>query len=125
MGRFSFLVLVAAGWALIGMPALCTGGILAHPCACPHSQDSDHPEREGCGHETDCESDPCGTVVVRPQKAQDAGHWLSMTLADAHPFAETLPEQPSALVFLAGSSPPLRFTCDPPAIPTATTVLLI
>lgn len=125
MGRLPSFVLFAAVWTFVGMPALCAGGVLTHPCACPHSQDSDHQEEEGCGHETDCESDPCEVVVARPQEGQDSGQWLSSTLADAHPFAATLSPQSSAPGFLGVSSPPLPFARDPRAIPTITTVLLI
>jgi len=127
MARFRSFILVAAGWAFIGMPALCTGGILTHPCDCRHSQEADHGEKGGCGHETECESDPCGVVVIRPQDGNDAGQWLCDTLTDAHPFAAVLfnSDQSKALAFLAASSPPSVFPCDLLAQPTATTVLLI
>lgn len=67
MGRLRLLFGTAiACWALIAMPALCAGGALLHPCDCSHSQDTDHQENEGCGHESECATDPCGTVVTRP-----------------------------------------------------------
>lgn len=67
MGRFRSLVSTAvASWALVALPALCTGGVLLHLCDCPHSEGSSHQDDEGCGHESECATDPCGTVVTRP-----------------------------------------------------------
>ena len=67
MGRLRLFVCAAVGcWAFVVMPSLCSGGVLLHPCECNHSEDADHEEKEGCKHESDCATDPCGDIVTRP-----------------------------------------------------------
>ena len=56
-------------WALLVLPALCTAGVLTHPCA-PHGPNQpahqSHDEDEnGCPHESDCSQDPCSELNVR------------------------------------------------------------
>jgi len=51
-------ILILAGfWALLLSPALCEGGLLAHPCDCD--------EHDVCHHEDGCATDPC-VDAVRP-----------------------------------------------------------
>ncbi len=124
MGRFHSLFSTVVGcWALVVMPALCTGGVLLHPCDCPHSQDADHQEKEGCGHESECGTDPCGTVVTRPSD----GYEVTIDL-HASSIASALPSllvDPWVLVPIVWTSPP----CDPAGASVrdalASTILLI
>lgn len=58
-----------ASWALVGLPSLCTAGVLTHPC---EPEESHHPVRHshdenegGCHHESDCAQDPCSELTVR------------------------------------------------------------
>jgi hypothetical protein len=50
-------LLVVAVWAVIGAPTLCTVGVLAHECRCDVEC--------VCDHESECEADPCGEVLLR------------------------------------------------------------
>lgn len=71
MGRMRVFQLMVGVWALVGVPVLCTGGLLTHPCAPPaqaappcHSghegeSESEHP------HESDCLNDPCQVIGIR------------------------------------------------------------
>lgn len=61
--------LAFASWAFVGMPYLCTAGILTHPCPpeesrqpVQHSHDEDD---NGCHHESDCAQDPCSELSIR------------------------------------------------------------
>ncbi len=54
------VILVAALWALVVAPALCTGGVLHHECDCGTAI--------GCEHEDDCANDPCATATVRGER---------------------------------------------------------
>lgn len=58
-----------AGWALVGLPTLCTAGILTHPCEPEESsrpvQHSHNEKEDGCHHEPDCAQDPCSELSVR------------------------------------------------------------
>ena len=47
-------------WSLIAMPALCVGGVVAHPCDCATPG--------GCIHEGDCDNDPCSVSAARVEK---------------------------------------------------------
>jgi hypothetical protein len=49
--------LVVAVWAVIGAHTLCTVGVLAHECRCDVEC--------VCDHESECEADPCGEVLLR------------------------------------------------------------
>ncbi len=56
---------------LLLLPALCAGGMLAHPCGgdassggeCGHDCGHD----SGCRHGGDCADDPCGGLIARPE----------------------------------------------------------
>lgn len=104
MGRFRYFGFIAGCWAFVGLPALCVGGMLKHPCACPHAEESDHPEDEGCGHENDCANDPCGEIVTRP----DEDHALTSQLNPAETLADIAPLffEPSCFESTIWSSPP-------------------
>jgi len=119
MARHCSFLLFTAGWAFIGLPTLCAGGALIHPCDCGHG------EEEGCGHETDCESDPCEVVVVRPHDGQDAAQWLCDTLSHMLPFAEITADPPDEFATVSANSPASSPPHDVIARSTATTVLLI
>lgn len=43
-------------WTLIAAPTLCTAGVLEHPCDCGKQED--------CSHESECEQDPCASIVA-------------------------------------------------------------
>ncbi len=82
MVRRHFSILVAA-WSFWGVPVLCVAGVLEHPCAPNdnHCQESDAPDCShegpdcphdgGCGHGSDCESDPCSTIVLGRERPSD------------------------------------------------------
>jgi hypothetical protein len=46
-------------WAFLVGPGLCLAGVVEHLCV-------DCPEKEACGHEEDCYSDPCGDFPLPP-----------------------------------------------------------
>ena len=72
------LSILAVGWAMLWLPALCMGGVISHPCddhAVPGHDDSpghpDEPEAPhdpGCSHESDCSADPCSQRVARHER---------------------------------------------------------
>lgn len=53
----------------LGVPMLCKGGVLQHPCDESHTGSSSHQDDQskdgGCGHEDGCAADPC-SMVIRP-----------------------------------------------------------
>lgn len=73
--------ILIATWSVWGMPALCVGGVLEHPCAPERKQCQDTdaskclheepgcPHDGDCGHESDCESDPCATTVIGRERS--------------------------------------------------------
>jgi hypothetical protein len=50
------IVPLVAVWALFLAPSACALDVLAHVCPCP--------EESACGHESECEADPCNIPVV-------------------------------------------------------------
>ena len=58
---FRILLLLVAVWAVIGAPALCSVGAVAHACACE--------EEPACDHECDCDADPCSELVFRKDES--------------------------------------------------------
>ncbi|GMU22525.1 MAG: hypothetical protein AMXMBFR13_26110 [Phycisphaerae bacterium] len=50
------VILTAAIWTLLLLPALCLADVIEHPCSCTGESDS-------CSHEQDCSRDPCAKVV--------------------------------------------------------------
>lgn len=61
------LALLALLWVCAVAPSLCLGGNLVHACDCGIE----------CGHEVDCERDPCAPVL----KAEDGdSRWLDLPL---------------------------------------------
>ena len=124
MGRFRLYFCTTIGcWALVLMPALCVGGVLMHPCDCPHSQDADHQEKESCGHEAECATDPCGTVVTRPSDGHDDAPNLD-AFAFASPLTSVLID-PRVLTPISWSSPPGRLGLATVFDALASTILLI
>lgn len=59
MTRVQVILSCAALASLTLGPGLCLNGLLAHPCESGHEAP--------CHHETDCTSDPCNVVFVRPE----------------------------------------------------------
>lgn len=57
------IVLFAGVWTFSLLPALCTAGVLVHPCDCESN--------DGCGHESECSDDPCASVA--PPREENAG----------------------------------------------------
>ena len=51
----SIVMILISAWVLLVAPALCMSGVLIHAC------DWDN----FCGHESDCEADPCDVIAVR------------------------------------------------------------
>jgi hypothetical protein len=99
MLRRHFAILITT-WAFFGMPALCVAGVLEHPCApddnhcektdthdCSH-EEPDSPHDGGCGHESDCESDPCSTMVVGRERSSDDGPIVSLDAVAIAPCTE-------------------------------------
>ena len=103
MSRTYCAILVVA-WSLSGLPTLCVGGVLAHPCAdheehCDERGPGDHSHEESgcshrheCQHESDCGSDPCAGTVARFERSDDCGPLLTL--------------QPLALPDLLTEAPP-------------------
>ena len=89
-----YVTILFSAWALWGMSSLCVAGLLEHSCStdkdhCAKGVDSgrshDEPESPhdgGCGHESDCHSDPCSETMVRSKQSSD-GHLL----ISLHPVA--------------------------------------
>ena len=107
MVRVEFVNLLTAIWGLLLLPALCTAGILTHPCA-PHK--SQHPVEHSHGvnengghHESDCAQDPCGIVVNRPSDGYDVTVDLHSSVVSAIPIILV---DPLVLTPLNWSSPP-------------------
>jgi hypothetical protein len=72
---FRLGILLIACWALLGVPTLCSAGVLLHECECA--------EGAQCGHETDCSSDPCATIISAYRSSQlPPQHQLFVALAD-------------------------------------------
>ena len=63
--------LAVSVWALVVLPVACQAGGLVHFCsdACAASCGCDCDCDDGCAckHESDCDSDPCGSIVIRPE----------------------------------------------------------
>lgn len=96
MSRFRFINLLTAVWTLVAVPALCTGGILTHPCECEPASpchDSHHDEEEnddpGCGHESSCSIDPCKFVSLRCNERHDELQVTSVMQVATSPVLET------------------------------------
>ena len=65
MIRSRWTICLVGCWALVAAPALCSGGLLPHPCDCEESTGHQHGAWDECGHEGECAADPCGIVVTR------------------------------------------------------------
>lgn len=72
-------ILLAA--VLVVIPALCTGGVLLHPCDCG--------SEARCTHEVECASDPCGDVALRQPAPTDVAT-ADQAVATLEPFAHRL-----------------------------------
>ena len=85
-----YFSILMAGWSFWGMSVLCVAGVLEHPCApegkrcqetdapnCSHEEPG-CPHDGGCGHESDCESDPCSTMLVGRERSSDDGPLVSL-----------------------------------------------
>jgi len=75
-----FGVLVVAA-SFLGVPALCTGGVITHACDCAVEAGCDLSEvgcdcrtgcdgDGGCRHEGSCSDDPCNVRVVRVENTR-------------------------------------------------------
>lgn len=85
MGRNSVLCNLLAMALLVATPVLCIGGLISHPCECG--------DEIGCGHETDCASDPCNFVLPRgdaPNRAEISQPTVTPFTAAALTFTEVL-----------------------------------
>jgi len=49
---------------LIAGPVLCMSGLVEHAC-------SDCPSQVACGHEEDCDQDPCSEIALRPESSTE------------------------------------------------------
>lgn len=73
-------LILAASWAFLVGPTLCRAGLLTHACE-QHASD--------CGHESDCEYDPCakhtsvGVSTVRADWLDSLNQPLAVTVLDA------------------------------------------
>lgn len=86
--RYRHSAIFLSALALWGLPTLCVAGVLIHPCAdddghcsdcepsdCGHEVPDDNHDG-GCGHESDCSSDPCARTFVRPGRLAVSGPTL-------------------------------------------------
>jgi hypothetical protein len=110
------ILILAAVWTLLCVPALCMGGLLTHACECGASLE--------CGHEDACATDPCselaGTSPGKP--AIPAAAKLQLTVAIAPP---SIAGEPLACG-LSDRSPFLAPPIDPLSLcPTLRLPLLI
>lgn len=90
----SYCAILMTAWSLWGLPTLCVGGALQHPCAdhderCDEGEPREHSHEESgcpysgeCEHESDCGSDPCVGTVARFERSDDSGSLLTL-----QPFA--------------------------------------
>ena len=62
MVRRSCSILLAV-WALVLLPTLCAGGLIAHACDCARDA--------VCQHETGCDVDPCSELSAATVKRSD------------------------------------------------------
>ncbi len=79
------ILIFAAFWSFVAMPVLCEGGLLLHAC-------SQH-DSEGCGHESDCQDDPCAKFVADRGRSGPRGglpDWVQQPVAspEAIPTAD-------------------------------------
>lgn len=84
MNRRAWIILFPA-WAMVVLPALCTAGILNHPCSgddCDQPVHRSHEQNErGCPHESDCAQDPCHGLTACPQQKDSYAHILNSASA--------------------------------------------
>ena len=97
MGRFRLLGSAVGCWALVVMPALCTGGFLVHACECSQAYEA------GCGHEAECATHPCGKALTRPNGVHDGS--VGSPLLGVAPPAVLNPATPRVLPPVAWSFP--------------------
>jgi hypothetical protein len=57
----SAAAIVLSIWVCVAAPALCTGVVIIHPCACDDCC--------GCEHESTCGDDPCSIVATRNESS--------------------------------------------------------
>lgn len=74
MNRSAWAILLPV-WTLVLLPALCTAGVVTHPCA-PHesnqpAHESHGDDESGCSHESNCSQDPCRGLAAR-NEGQDS-----------------------------------------------------
>ncbi|MBK8269074.1 MAG: hypothetical protein IPK83_12505 [Planctomycetes bacterium] len=69
-------------FALLAPPVLCMGGVLLHECraACCDCKDAcETAKDDGCGHESQCASDPCKDLVRSSAKQFESTDELLQT----------------------------------------------
>lgn len=117
-------------WALVGVPVLCTGGLLTHPCAPPAPVAPPcHPghEDEGEGdhsHESDCLNDPCQVVGIRSSDRLDKSS--ADEIGIAAPMAVVTVRDGWGVVRLVATACPVDHSRDPDIwLAAHSTVLLI
>jgi hypothetical protein len=98
-------VIAAVLWAILLGPAACLGGVLDHACpSCPETS---------CGHEDECVSDPCNTLLVpvsAMRSVEDGAHEAPTSL-DLPEWQETDLSAPAATLHgRARCGLPLRLT---------------
>ena len=82
VSTFQFLVSV---WALVAVPAMCSGGVLTHPCdpeelhPCHPSHGSD--DSSDHDHESDCLRDPCQIIGLRADDRSDGSPFRGCVIA--------------------------------------------
>ena len=113
-----YLGIAAVCWALAIMPALCTGGILLHHCECEHAGHQDE-----CGHEVECEIDPCGDVIARPSDGCDGT--IELKWPDVALEISLFTTQSTIVPPIIWSSPPLVLASSSILYPLTNTILLI
>lgn len=96
------------------MPALCAGGVLLHSCDCGHT--------DGCGHESECATDPCEVALARPHEGNELAvdlHFADHGLPTVVRFVDS--PVPTSVIWF---SPP-RFAVGPGSLAALTTTVLV
>lgn len=61
-------------WALLAVPLLCMGGMIAHACDCEVDAE--------CEHESTCCNDPCDEITIRNRSQRDVDVMIAAPAAD-------------------------------------------
>jgi hypothetical protein len=105
MRKFGPAILLSI-WALVALPALCTGGFVAHACDCA--------SEALCEHEVGCEDDPCSNLSAITGQRSDGSDMLPLPMTEELSWPATTEllgslEQTGVLLYRYGERPCLPF----------------